>query len=422
MNNFITDIFYFLILSLFIFFLYIFLSKKINRNILIKILFAKNKLKEYEERISRYHYIFNNLSDGLAIIDYKKNILFVNRALNKNIRSVKIPADIKEFDFLTRNLELNRLVDSVISNNDIDFIEKKISHFDRAEEKIINCTIFRIGSSNEYAIIIRDITYLQKIENVRAAFIQNISHELKTPITAIMGFVETLKNGAIDNRETSVKFIDIIEHQTKRLNYLIGDLITLANIETGKSPVRYEEIAIKSHVDNSLMLFGKEISGKNIGIDNEVSDITFISDASKINQIITNLIQNAVKYSEKDGAVKLEGFIIDAKSAYEFILNPEGAHVLWDYLPLKENCEKFFFFSIEDRGIGVNYTSLLRLGERFFRAEGSPKDKNKGTGLGLAIAKHTLKLLKGAAVIKSSLGNGFIFSFIIPLTENLKRN
>ncbi|MHB1660535.1 MAG: sensor histidine kinase [bacterium] len=418
MNNYLPTIFYILILSLFLFLLYIFLSKKINKNILIQILFTKSKFREYKDKIQGYVYILNNLSDGLAIIDHEKNILFVNNAFSKNIRSLKIPANVKKFDFLTRNFELNSLINNATSDDNFKFVEKKISYFDRAEEKIINCIIFKIEPSNEYAVIIRDITYLQKIENVRAAFIQNISHELKTPITAIMGFVETLKNGAVENPEIRIKFIDIIGHHTKRLNYLIDDLITLANIETEKSPVKYEEINIKPSIDNSLILFEKEINEKNIGIINNILNASFVSDSSKINQIITNLIQNAVKYTEKGGIIKLEGYITGAKTAYEFISNTEDTSILWNNLPLKEDFKKFFFFSIEDNGKGVNYTNLLRLGERFFRVDSSHNGNHKGTGLGLAIVKHTLKLLKGGAVIKSSLGNGFIFSFVIPVTEN----
>ena len=409
----ISAIFYILILSLFLFFLYIFLYKN------IQILFTKNKFKEYQDKIKNYLYILNNIMDGLAIIDGEKNILFVNGAFNKNIRSVKIQPNIKEFDILTRNLELNSLIDDAVSDTNFKFIEKKISYYDRAEEKIINCIILKIESSNEYAVIVRDITYLQKIENVRTAFIQNISHELKTPITAITGFTETLKNGAIDNPEVRIKFIDIIYHHAKRLNYLIDDLITLTNIETEKSRVKYEKTFIKSDIEDSLVLFEKEIKEKNLTVINNISDISFISDPVKINQIITNLIQNAVKYTDNGGTIKLEGYITDSKTADDFILNTEGASVLWDNLPLKKNLGKFFFFSIEDNGKGVTYTNLLRLGERFFRVDSSHNDdRHKGTGLGLAIVKHTLKLLQGSAIIKSGLGNGFIFYFIIPEAEN----
>jgi len=417
MNYPLPVIFYILILSLFLFFLYIFLYKN------IQILFTKNKFKKYQDEIENYLYILNNIMDGLAIIDGQKNILFVNGAFNKNIRSVKIQPNIKEFDILTRNLELNSLIGDAVSDINFKFVEKKISYYDRAEEKIIDCIILKIGSSNEYAVIVRDITYLQKIENARAAFIQNISHELKTPITAITGFTETLKNGAIDNPDVRIKFIDIIDHHAKRLNYLIDDLITLTNIETEKSPVKYEKIDIKSAIDDSLVLFEKEIKEKNLTVINNIPDISFISDHVKINQIITNLIQNAVKYTDNGGTIKLEGYIADSETADDFISNIEGASVLWDNLPAKEDFKKFFFFSIEDDGKGVNYTNLLRLGERFFRVDSSHNDAHKGTGLGLAIVKHTLKLLRGRAIIKSGLGNGFIFSFIIPDGESrLKQN
>ena len=412
-----SAIFYILILSLFLFFLYIFLYKNIQT------LFVKNKFREYRDKIENYLYILNNIMDGLAIIDADKNILFVNGAFNKNIRSARNQLNIVEFDALTRNLELNSLIDSAVSDINFKYIEKKLSYYDRAEEKIINCIILKIESSGEYAVIVRDITYIQKIENARTAFIQNISHELKTPITAITGFAETLKNGAIDNPGVRIKFIDIIYHHAKRLNYLIDDLITLTNIETEKSRIKYEKIYIKSGIKDLLVLFEKEIKEKKLTVIDNISDISFVSDPVKINQIITNLIQNAVKYTDNGGTIKLEGCVADAKAAADFISNIGDASVLWDNLQFKENSDEFFFFSIEDDGKGVNYANLLRLGERFFRVDSSHDDINKGTGLGLAIVKHTLRLLRGSAVIKSSLGNGFIFSFIIPWAErDFKQN
>lgn len=143
-----------LILSLFLFFLYIFLYKN------IQIFFAKNKFKKYEDEIEKYLYILNNITDGLVIIDGEKNILFVNAAFNKNIRAVKILSNIKEFDLLTRNLELNSLIEHAVSDINFKFIEKKISYYDKAEEKIIYCIVLKIEPFDEYAIITRDITYL----------------------------------------------------------------------------------------------------------------------------------------------------------------------------------------------------------------------------------------------------------------------
>jgi Signal transduction histidine kinase len=214
----------------------------------------------------------------------------------------------------------------------------------KPNEKTVNCTAFKIKDAEKYAIIVRDVTYLQKVENIRSTFIQNISHEVKTPITAIMGFVETLKNGAMDNHDTGIKFLDIIEHHTKRLNYLIDDLITLTKIETGRAQVKLEKINIKSSVEHSLSLFEKEIKEKKIDIVKNIGNELFISDFSKINQIIINLIQNAVKYTEKGGIIKIEGSIQDAKTVYNFIAGAEEASILWDNLGRAETHKEFFLF------------------------------------------------------------------------------
>jgi len=331
------------------------------------------------------------------------------------MRSVALPNNIKIFELLTRNFELNSLVNNVINTDNLDFVEKKISYFDKADDKTVNCKIFKINGLEKYAVMVRDITYIQKVENIRSAFIQNISHEIKTPITAIMGFVETLKNGAMNNYDTSIKFLDIIEHHTKRLNYLVDDLIILTKIETNRSPIKSENIAIKSIVKQSLLLFEKDIKEEKIDIVTNLSDRTFISDQSKVSQIIVNLIQNAVKYTEKGGVIKIEGDIIDIKKASHFMLEAENTSILWGRMDKLEKQGEFFFFSIEDSGIGVNYTNLLRLGERFFRVDSSHSGKYKGTGLGLAITKHTLKLLNGTAALKSNMGTGFMFTFMIPL-------
>ncbi len=398
-----------LILALFFTFLYIFAIKKPYREVLIK-----NRLRELEGIKTLYSDVLMALNDGIAIIDEGKNILFLNQSFSKNIRSIPSVEKIKNFDVLTRNFELNNIVKDFISRGESK-IEKSISYFDRAEEKTVYCVIQKINNSGKYAVIVRDITYIQKIENVRSDFIQNISHEIKTPITAVMGFVETLKNGAITNPETAVKFLNIIEHHTKRLNYLIDDLIFLTRIETGRSPVKLETISLKPMVEQSLLLFEKEISEKRINVTKTLDDKKFISDQTKISQIIINLIQNAVKYSNKNGDIKIDGSIINNEEALNFIKKTEETSVIWGELDRPGKYGDFFFFRVEDSGIGVSYTNLLRLGERFFRVDSSHTGNYKGTGLGLAIIKHTLKFLDGIAMIKSVQGKNFIFTFLIPL-------
>ena len=416
----ILSIFYILILSLFLFFLYIFLFKNIQA------LFAKNKLKEYKKEIENYRTVLNNIAEGIAVINKEKEVLFVNESFSKNIRSTKIGHKhvINIFDFLTRNIELNSLIDDAVKNRYFNISEKKISYYDRAEKKTAHCVIFKINKEDKYAVIVRDITDIQKIESVRTSFIQNVSHELKTPVTAITGFAETLKNGAIDNPSVRIKFIDIIEQHAKRMRFLIDDLITLSNIETEKYPIKSENINIKINIDNSLILFEREIKEKKLSVTNKSKNDIFISDPGKISLVVNNLIQNALKYSNKNGVILIEGYICDKFTAIDFISESEETSVLWNFYFPNEDDSQFLLFSISDNGKGVNYTNLLRLGERFFRIDSSHKESVKGSGLGLAIVKHALKFLRGSAIIRSSLGNGFTFSFIIPVgtvKQNLTR-
>ena len=413
----IISIFYILILSLFLFFLYIFLFKNIQS------LFAKNKLREYTREIEIYKTILSNISEGVAVINKEKEILFVNESFGRNIRSVKTDGKNinNQFDFLTRNIELNSLIDEAVKNSFFKIAEKKISYYDRAEKKTADCVIFKINNKDKYAVIVKDITDIQKIEDIRSSFIQNVSHELQTPVTAITGFAETLKNGAIDNPSVRMKFVNIIEQHAKRLQFLIDDLITLSNIETERFPVKLENIDIKVNIENSLILFEREIKEKNLSVINKAKNDIFISDPGKISLIINNLIQNAVKYGNKNGTTSIEGYTGDRSAAMNFLSESEETSVLWNFYSLNEADSQFLFFSISDNGVGVNYTNLLRLGERFFRIDGSHKNSAKGSGLGLAIVKHTLKFLRGSAVIKSSMGNGFEFSFIIPV-KTVKQN
>jgi two-component system phosphate regulon sensor histidine kinase PhoR len=411
------SIFYILILSLFLFFLYIFLFKNIQS------LFAKNKLKEYTREIDNYKTILNNIAEGVAVINKEKEILFVNESFGRNIRSAKTDGKNinNRFDFLTRNIELNSLIDEAVKNSFFKIVEKKISYYDRAEKKTADCVIFKINNKDKYAVIVKDVTDVQKVEDIRSSFIQNVSHELQTPVTAITGFAETLKNGAIDNPSVRMKFVNIIEQHAKRLRFLIDDLITLSNIETEKFPVKLENIDIRANIENSLILFEREIKEKNLSVINEAKNDIFISDPGKISLIINNLIQNAVKYGNKNGIATIEGYTGGKPAAMNFLSETEETSVLWNFYFSNEDDSQFLFFSISDNGIGVNYTNLLRLGERFFRIDGPHKNSAKGSGLGLAIVKHTLKLLRGSAVIKSSMGNGFKFSFVIPV-KTVKQN
>ncbi len=409
-----TILIFILIITLFAIFLYYFLLKKKRGFSIFSDAAVNTRIKENENFLKIYKNIFQQITDGIAVIDINKNIIFVNNFFRKNIRS-GLSDNVKKFELLTRNYELNNLINRIIENQESNIIEKQISYFDKADEKIVLCKIFKINETKYYGVIIRDITYIQKIENIKSAFIQNISHEIKTPITAIMGFIETLKNGALDNHETAIKFFNIIEHHAKRLNSLIDDLIVLTNIETGSTSLKIEKIDLKNIIENSLQLFENEIKSKNLKIIKNLADFTFFSDSSKINQIIINMLQNSIKYTENSGKILIDTFLETNSGVNNIIADLSETSIVWG--TIDSNADNFLYISVEDTGIGVSYPNLLRLGERFFRVDSSHSKDPGGTGLGLAIIKHILKLLNGTAILQSSLGNGFTFTVLIPQTR-----
>jgi two-component system phosphate regulon sensor histidine kinase PhoR len=230
-----------------------------------------------------------------------------------------------------------------------------------------------------FVAIFHDITQLKKLEQVRKDFVANISHELKTPITAIQGFSETLLEGALDDKEHALKFIETIKANSRRINSLVDDLMTISKIELGvdkveKSPVVFEDVA-----DTILAMLKDKAAQKHLTLKTSVlPDLGAISaDRDRLIQILTNLVDNAIKFTETGGVI--------------FGINEEKNRT---------------FIFVQDTGIGIPQKHLSRLGERFYRVDAGRSRNMGGTGLGLAIVKHLVKAHGWDMQIESVVGKG----------------
>ncbi len=238
-----------------------------------------------------------------------------------------------------------------------------------------------------YVAIFHDITQLKRLEQTRKDFVANISHELKTPVAAISGFAETLIEGAFDDRDHAVKFLQTIKSNSERINSLIDDLMTISKIELGvikveKSPVDLQEVA-----DHALTLLSNKAAEKGLTIQAQVLQTpkTIAADRDRLIQILTNLVDNAIKFTEK-GGVKFG----DAE----------------------ENGTTYLF--VEDTGIGIPQKHLSRIGERFYRVDPGRSRSMGGTGLGLAIVKHLVHAHGWDMRIESTPGKGTKIKIFIP--------
>jgi two-component system phosphate regulon sensor histidine kinase PhoR len=240
--------------------------------------------------------------------------------------------------------------------------------------------------------VIGDVTKIRQLESMRRDFVANVSHELKTPLTSIKGFVETILDGALDDRETTKKFLTIIYQEAERLNHLIHDLLDISKLESGQMDVKQKPIKIAPLVDDILASLENQLNEKNITLIKEFKSKTIPGDEDLIQEVIINLLDNAIKYTPNGGIVRVG----------------------------TEQTKTGVSFYVADTGIGIPKESLPRLFERFYRVDKGRSREMGGTGLGLAIVKHIIERHGGKINVASEFGKGSRFSFVIPTVLNKK--
>ncbi|EGG70071.1 sensor histidine kinase [Staphylococcus epidermidis] len=233
-------------------------------------------------------------------------------------------------------------------------------------------------------VVLHDITNLQKLENLRREFVANVSHELKTPITSIKGFAETLIEGAKNDEQSLDMFLNIILKESNRIESLVTDLLDLSHIEQQKElEINYmnlSELAINI-IDN----LQTQAYNKRIKIQSEIEkDVIIEAHENKIAQVITNLLSNAINYSSEDNKVIVRVYRNDNK----------------------------VYLEIQDYGIGISETDQKRIFERFYRVDKARSRDSGGTGLGLSITKHIVEAHNGRIDVKSAPGKGSIFKVL----------
>ncbi len=232
-----------------------------------------------------------------------------------------------------------------------------------------------------------ETTQIDRLEMVRQEFLSNISHELRTPLTSILAFVETLENGGIDDKENNTHFLNVIRRNAERMHSLIADILELSLIESGEVTVEIREIKLHAAVQDVLTALSAKAKERNIKLKNEVPQKAVISaDLVRLEQMLTNLVDNAIKFNRQGGKVTV---------AFE---EGDGRSVI----------------SVSDTGEGILPEHSQRIFERFYRADRARSREIGGTGLGLAIVKHLARLHGGEVFVNSVLGTGTTFRIELP--------
>ena len=346
----------------------------------------EGELVRIKEERNRLNAILRGIGEGIMVADVSGCITLVNPAF-KALFSLSEEVEGRALIDISRHPALHDTFREVIANQAERFEELLLRS---AEEKTVLThwvPLTENGGLQGVVVVFHDISEIRQLENIRKDFVANVSHELRTPITIIKGYAETLLAGALESSpQQAARFVSIIASHAERLATLVSDLLTLSHLESGNMPLETRSVnlpALAGHVAHLL-----EPKWQEKGIRVEVAGLggapLVLADPGRLEQVLVNLLDNAIKYTPAGGTVSL--------SAAE-----EGNLVR---------------FGVHDTGIGIPSRDLSRIFERFYRVDASRSRDQGGTGLGLSIVKHLVQMQGGSVSVQSS-GQGSSFFFTL---------
>src|SRR6266480_2685974 len=347
--------------------------------------------RELDRRVSKdaaeMRAVFAALTDGLLVVDSTQRILICNPAFEKLYGQSSIAPGTPLLDII-RDSDVIEPIRAALDQARARVAE--VSAPDR--KKQLQVTIVPItgqdGGASGVVALFHDISRLKQVDEIRRDFVANVSHELRTPLSIFHGNLETLlEAGDLDEKETH-HIYEVMKRHSDRLNLLVNDLLSLAWLESKEANLQLAEISLPDFLEEVARDWKKRLAGKNLRLELEVPDNfpTLRADERRLEEVVHNLLDNAVKYSPQNGRILIQAGAPDQ----EVVL------------------------SVSDEGIGIAAADLPRIFERFYRADRARSRKLAGTGLGLSIVKHIAQLHGGRVEAESTLGQGTTIRVILP--------
>jgi len=360
-----------------------------NINYLVEEL--RSQIKCANEEKGKVEAAFASAIEGVIILNSQDRVESMNRSMKGMVGDqygdILNKTPIEAF----RNIELQKALDRFKATGK-PVSEEIILGGEAPVILDVNITsIPEVTAGEEKTMLVfHDVTRLKKLEQVRVDFVANVTHEIKTPLTAILGYIETLEAGAIEDRETAGEFLKTISRHAQRLNRLLEDLLTLSNIELGEMKFQFEGVALGGVIEGVFNIMELKAREKKLSIEKNIPETLSLlrADRDRMTQIVLNVLDNAVKFTPEGGTVRIEA---------------------------SETGRDEVVVRITDTGIGVPRDEVERLGERFYRVDKTRSRELGGTGLGLSIVKHFMLAHRGRMEIESQLGRGTTVSLHFPI-------
>ncbi len=348
----------------------------------------RTSLDDLDKAHTRLEAVLAGLEDGVVLTDIHAEILRMNRAAAAMLATPEDRAIGRPFIQVARDHELDAQLQSALrgERTQREAVEHGLSR------QVLQSTATTVAGKAEQLglVVLRDITDLRRLEGVRRDFVANVSHELRTPLTSIRALVETLQAGAIDDPAVTDEFLSRIVHEVDRLTALVEDLMDLARLEAGRTPLRFEEHATAELLRAAGERLREQVDRAHLQLEYELPDALppVFADRRRIEQVVLNLVHNAIKFTPPGGTITIAAGQAGEEMAIE----------------------------VRDTGVGISSEEIERLFERFYKSDKARR--SEGTGLGLAIAKHIVQTHRGEISVSSELGKGSTFRFTLPVATS----
>lgn len=367
---------------------------ELSGNINEMVAFLQERIRRADDARQKLELVFAGMEEGVMLLDADKRVETLNHSMERMINRKAEDVIGRTILEVCRNAELHDALQRSGENRGSVCEEIGIGD-ERPVVMDVTISSMRGDAAGEprTILVFHDVTRLKRLERMRTDFIANVTHEIRTPLTAIIGFAETLQHGALANPEMANRFLDTIRENAERLNRLVDDLTTLSVLELGEVRMHFNALQIRNAVEKALLVTGVRADRKGIIVRLEIpQELPLISaDSDRLTQILINVIDNAVKFTPDGGSVSIAA--------------------------MPQPGEERLVLKIADTGPGIPPAEIPRLGQRFYRVDKTRSRELGGTGLGLSIVKHLMQAHGGQMHIDSVLGAGTTVSLFFPVLQ-----
>jgi two-component system phosphate regulon sensor histidine kinase PhoR len=337
---------------------------------------------------ARREAILGSMAEGVLAVDSDLRIIFSNNAILRAVGGSRGGQENIPLLALIRDTGLFETLSDVVKTGESRKQRLKITG-DKERSFEVQAGPLEMPNGSGAIAILYDMTDLERLEQVRKDFVANVSHEMRTPLAGIIGYTETLMDGALEDNENNLRFLQIIHSSAIRLNSIASDLLVLSELESKVDPRESGRIAVRDVVESAIAIVEKEAEARDVLlIREEIQDLHVVGTRLRLEQAVLNLVANAIKFNQPGGQVRIR--------------------------VAQDNADEVAI-TISDTGTGIPSQDLPRIFERFYRVDKGRSRQVGGTGLGLTIVKHVVERMNGSIEVQSQLRYGSTFTVRLPL-------